>query len=619
MKRFNSLFILFLAVIFPVVLSAQQVSDLFNAERSAAVFIDCATPYMEAVKLLQTINDPANKDFKQKLEQMFDIAVKNFGGARAKARGRECQANMRVLLGAVEMYNMDNHVMMGKDLDIQKLVSDKYIKSTPLCPDGGKYSARGDLSVNGAIQCSLHGTVEEFIEQKEESGKSIDFESLVKKLLEFDTNGLFQPTGGLYLVFEPVNAGGFALLIEARSKPDLLLAFLKDSLQLKLPEVEAGTDGSKIINLQVSPIQGAKKIKMVLSSQGLYVDALMSAEKVQPASSNWKSFSQMAAKDGNSLVIEILPQPIIQGSPMFKSLSGSGSSSQSCSANMRVLQGAVEMYNMDASMDTKMGGMMRSLDIQKLVEKKYLRSVLKCPNGGSYGDTGDISANGSIKCSIHNTVDALKTDDIPADPNSLPEIARKIQILRLIVGQKSSILAAGINDEKTVNSLKELLQAQIPNLKHIAMQQISAMEQQAGDQISEFDRNSIKLLKDFVTSAEVFQKGTWCGIRSAGLPGNHMVIPIIGIAAAVALPNFHQARGEARSKACHANQKVIAAAMEMYAMDNPEPMKQLDMQTLVSGQYMRSEPKCPEGGTYSAEMTPEGFFNVKCSKHGSFE
>ncbi|MEW6711274.1 MAG: prepilin-type N-terminal cleavage/methylation domain-containing protein [Candidatus Riflebacteria bacterium] len=88
------------------------------------------------------------------------IAIPNFRKAREQAREKACYANMRVILGAVEMYNMD-HTAMMKSVALDSLVSGKYLKSEITKPETGcSYSATGDLDGTGLVQCEVHGTVE---------------------------------------------------------------------------------------------------------------------------------------------------------------------------------------------------------------------------------------------------------------------------------------------------------------------------------------------------------------------------------------------------------------------------------------------------------------------------
>lgn len=91
---------------------------------------------------------------------LFAMAVPNFRKAREQGREKACYANMRVILGGVEMYNMDNDPMMER-LNLKGLVRGKYLKSTPHPPEQGcNYGSRGSLAANGQIYCNLHGTVE---------------------------------------------------------------------------------------------------------------------------------------------------------------------------------------------------------------------------------------------------------------------------------------------------------------------------------------------------------------------------------------------------------------------------------------------------------------------------
>ncbi|MGM0599506.1 MAG: VIT domain-containing protein [Candidatus Rifleibacteriota bacterium] len=101
----------------------------------------------------------------------FAVAVPNFRKARGQARVKACYANMRVLLGAVEMYNMDHTDMMTvvteKEVDI--LVQEGYLKSRLTHPTNEcAYGTIGDLSNSGYICCLEHGTVEDIPEGTKE-------------------------------------------------------------------------------------------------------------------------------------------------------------------------------------------------------------------------------------------------------------------------------------------------------------------------------------------------------------------------------------------------------------------------------------------------------------------
>ncbi|MFZ2957506.1 MAG: hypothetical protein WA705_11495 [Candidatus Ozemobacteraceae bacterium] len=95
------------------------------------------------------------------------IAIPNVHSSRPQARVKACYANMRVMLGAVEMYNMDNSVLLSKitEDDVSAtgiLVSKQYLKSAISHPETGcSYSSSGDLTATGKIRCALHGFVED--------------------------------------------------------------------------------------------------------------------------------------------------------------------------------------------------------------------------------------------------------------------------------------------------------------------------------------------------------------------------------------------------------------------------------------------------------------------------
>lgn len=100
-----------------------------------------------------------------------------------------------------------------------------------------------------------------------------------------------------------------------------------------------------------------------------------------------------------------------------------------------------------------------------------------------------------------------------------------------------------------------------------------------------------------------------------------IVIAIIGILAAIAIPNFRKARQQARQKACFANQRVILGAVEMYNMDNTAMMStDLSIDTLSSGKYLRGTIQAPESGcsyAFTADITNDG--QVNCAVHGSID
>ncbi len=93
------------------------------------------------------------------------------------SRKRMCFSNIRVLNGAVEMYNMDNLTMI-KELNnnnIKTLVDLRYLREEPIPPMDQKciYTSKGDISKDGLIYCVYHGSLDQSIKGNEDPS---DFE-----------------------------------------------------------------------------------------------------------------------------------------------------------------------------------------------------------------------------------------------------------------------------------------------------------------------------------------------------------------------------------------------------------------------------------------------------------
>ncbi|MFC1743513.1 toxin-antitoxin system YwqK family antitoxin [Candidatus Riflebacteria bacterium] len=76
----------------------------------------------------------------------------------AKAFKEKCHANIRLLMDAVELYNMNIPIMMKK-LDIKKLKKSRYLLRIPTCLAGGEYSETNDLDGSGTVKCSFHDNI----------------------------------------------------------------------------------------------------------------------------------------------------------------------------------------------------------------------------------------------------------------------------------------------------------------------------------------------------------------------------------------------------------------------------------------------------------------------------
>ena len=78
-----------------------------------------------------------------------------------------------------------------------------------------------------------------------------------------------------------------------------------------------------------------------------------------------------------------------------------------------------------------------------------------------------------------------------------------------------------------------------------------------------------------------------------------IVVLIIGILMAIAVPNFIQARASSRRSSCIANLKQIDSGKEQYAMDERLDSGATVTWANLTPTYMKSQPTCPAGGTYT--------------------
>ena len=80
-----------------------------------------------------------------------------------------------------------------------------------------------------------------------------------------------------------------------------------------------------------------------------------------------------------------------------------------------------------------------------------------------------------------------------------------------------------------------------------------------------------------------------------------IVVAIIGLLAAIAIPNFVKARTASQKNACIANLKQIQGAKATWALE----LKKLDTDTPADADlfgataYIRTKPGCPGSGTYT--------------------
>ena len=78
-----------------------------------------------------------------------------------------------------------------------------------------------------------------------------------------------------------------------------------------------------------------------------------------------------------------------------------------------------------------------------------------------------------------------------------------------------------------------------------------------------------------------------------------IVVMIIGILLAIAVPSMFNASERARANACRANLRQIQAAKEQWAMANNQGPDAEPTQAQLTNGFLQSWPVCPSGGTYT--------------------
>lgn len=89
-----------------------------------------------------------------------------------------------------------------------------------------------------------------------------------------------------------------------------------------------------------------------------------------------------------------------------------------------------------------------------------------------------------------------------------------------------------------------------------------------------------------------------------------VVVIILGILVAIAIPIYNNVTGDAQKKACAANERTLEGAVAMYQAANGGKMPD-NLNALVTGGFIEAVPTCPVDGTSSYTINPDG--TVSCS------
>ena len=86
-----------------------------------------------------------------------------------------------------------------------------------------------------------------------------------------------------------------------------------------------------------------------------------------------------------------------------------------------------------------------------------------------------------------------------------------------------------------------------------------------------------------------------------------IVVAIIGLLAAVAIPNFTRSIATAQKRACAINRKNIDGAKLQWALEHQQPPTATPADEDLFGEdaYIEHKPECPASGVYSLNAVKE--------------
>ena len=99
-----------------------------------------------------------------------------------------------------------------------------------------------------------------------------------------------------------------------------------------------------------------------------------------------------------------------------------------------------------------------------------------------------------------------------------------------------------------------------------------------------------------------------------------VVVLIIGILVAIAVPIFNAAKASAQQKTCWANERTVEGAYQSWqaAGNDGTGLTYATMMTALTPNYVKTTPSCPASGTYSAVFsggTTQPTVGISCTIH----
>lgn len=95
-----------------------------------------------------------------------------------------------------------------------------------------------------------------------------------------------------------------------------------------------------------------------------------------------------------------------------------------------------------------------------------------------------------------------------------------------------------------------------------------------------------------------------------------IVVFIISLILAIAVPNYTKSTEKAQEELCRNTRKMAEASLSLYILDKKKNgTSGITFQELIDEGYLKEEPLCPSGGTYTIGTGQNGTPVIQCSIH----
>ncbi|MBI4865034.1 MAG: hypothetical protein HY815_32965 [Candidatus Riflebacteria bacterium] len=223
---------------------------------------------------------------------------------------------------------------------------------------------------------------------------------------------------------------------------------------------------------------------------------------------------------------------------------------------------------------------------------------------------------------------------LPVPPNVDPALWEHVRALFIGVLEKDYQLSLVFDNPEAASKAEPIVPELLKTLKGKLAEEVAIAEKSAKAQgaMGWLDptwintRISLETLAEYTPKLSPKVEGPTLTIQLAkdALPLAAPTMAVVGVLAAIAVPNFKEARLRANFRACYANQKTVAGAIEMYNLDKNTKAPKLDQalfETLKKEGYLQAIPSDPGQGpdTWSHYQMVDSGSGITCSVHGSVD